>query len=101
MLTYIKLSKADVSKITQSGGFPGVLSSNLAGPLMKVAVSLAKNVLEPSATMASASAIYDAIQRKLRGKDFVRARKEITLVILNEYMDEIIRTIKSLENSVV
>ena len=75
MLTYIKLSKADVSKITQSGGFPGVLSSNLAGPLMKVAVSLAKNVLEPSATMASASAIYDAIQRKIAWKRFCKSKK--------------------------
>ena len=35
----IKLSKAQVSKITQSGGFLGALLSKIAGPLMKVAVS--------------------------------------------------------------
>ena len=34
----IKLSKAQVSKITQSGGFLGALLSKIAGPLMKVAI---------------------------------------------------------------
>ena len=43
--TEIKLSKAQISKIIQSGGFLRSLLSKLAGSLMKVAVSLAKNVL--------------------------------------------------------
>ena len=47
MLTVIKLSKAQTSKIIQSGGFLGSLLSKLAGPLMRVAVSLAKNILGP------------------------------------------------------
>ena len=34
--TDIKLSKAQISKIIQSGGFLGSLLSKLAGPLMKV-----------------------------------------------------------------
>ena len=38
------LSKAQISKIIQSRGFLGSLLSKLAGPLMKVAISLAKNV---------------------------------------------------------
>ena len=38
----IKLSKPQISKIIQSGGFLGSLLSKLAGPLMKVAVPLAK-----------------------------------------------------------
>ena len=42
-----KLSKAQVSKIIQSGGFLGSLWSKLASPLMKVAVTLAKNILAP------------------------------------------------------
>ena len=42
--TDLKLSKAQISKIIQSGGFLGSLLSNLAGPLMKVAIPLAKNV---------------------------------------------------------
>ena len=47
MSTDLKLSKAQISKIIQSGGFSGSLLSKLAGPLMKVAVPLAKNVLAP------------------------------------------------------
>ena len=42
--TDIKLSKAQISKIIQSGRFFGSLLSKLAGPLMKVAVPLAKNI---------------------------------------------------------
>ena len=34
--TYIKLSKAQIKKLIQSGGFLGKLLSKLAGPLMKV-----------------------------------------------------------------
>ena len=44
MLTDLKLSKAQISKIIQPGGFLGSLLSNLAGPLMKVAVPLGKNI---------------------------------------------------------
>ena len=40
MLTDIKLANAQISKIIHSGGFLG----KLAGPLMKVAVPLAKNI---------------------------------------------------------
>ena len=53
MSTDIKLSKAQISKIIQSGGFSGSLLSKLAGPLMKVAVPLAKNILPPLGIMAS------------------------------------------------
>ena len=38
----LKLSKAQISKILQSGGFLGSLLSELADPLMKVAIPLAK-----------------------------------------------------------
>ena len=44
MSTNIKLSKAQISKIIQSGAFLGSLLSKLAGPLTKVAVPLAKNI---------------------------------------------------------
>ena len=52
-----KLSKAQISKIIKSGGFLGSLLSKLAGPLMKVAVPLAKNILAPLGITAAASAI--------------------------------------------
>ena len=45
MSTDLKLSKAHISKIIQSGGFLGSLVSKLAGPLMKLAIPLAKNIL--------------------------------------------------------
>ena len=38
MSTDLKLFKAQIFKIIQSGGFLGSLLSKLAGPLMKVAV---------------------------------------------------------------
>ena len=38
----LKFSKAQISKIIQSGGFLGSLLSELAGPLMKVAIPLGK-----------------------------------------------------------
>ena len=64
MSTDLKLSKAQISKIIQSGGFLGSLLSKLAGPLMKVAIPLAKNVLAPLGITASASAIDVGIQKK-------------------------------------
>ena len=42
MATDLKLSKAQIKKIIQSGGFLGKLMSKLAGPLMKVAMPLGK-----------------------------------------------------------
>ena len=42
MSTDLKLSKAQISKIIQSGEFLGSLINKLAGPLMKVATPLAK-----------------------------------------------------------
>ena len=63
MSTDLKLSKAQISKIIQSAGFLGSLLSKLAGPLMKVAISLAKNVLAPLGITAAASAIDAGIKR--------------------------------------
>ena len=57
MSTDIKLSKAQTSKIIQSGGFLCSLLSKIAGPLMKVAAPLAKNILVPLGITAAASAI--------------------------------------------
>ena len=42
MSTDTKLPRAQISQIIQSGGFLGSLLSKLPGPLMKVAVPLAK-----------------------------------------------------------
>ena len=64
MSTDLMLSKAQISKIIQSGGFLPSLLSKLAGPLMKVAIPLSKNVLAPLGITAAASAIDAGIKKK-------------------------------------
>ena len=63
----IKLSKTQIFKIIQSGGFLGSLLSKLAGPFMKIVVPLAKDVLAPLGITAAASAIDGGFQKKIHG----------------------------------
>ena len=63
MSTYLKLSKAQIFKIIQSGGFLGSFLSKLPGPLMKVAIPLAKTALASLGTTAAASAIDAGIRK--------------------------------------
>ena len=92
LATDIKLSKAQIKKLIQSGGFWGKLLSKLAGPLMKVALPLAKNVLAPLGLTAAMSAINGSIQKKIHGS-------EVKLVIEQEGMNDIMKIIEALENS--
>ena len=92
LTTDIKLSKAQIKKLIQSGGFLGKLLSKLVGPLMKAAMPLAKNVLTPLGLTAAMSAIDGGIQKKMRGE-------EIKLVTEQEDMNDIIKIIEALENS--
>ena len=69
MSTDIKLSKAQLSKIILSGGFLGSILSKLAGPWMKVAVPLAKNILAPLGITAAGSEIDAGIQKNTWFKD--------------------------------
>ena len=64
MSTDLKLSKAQIFKIIQSGGFLGSWLSKLAGPLMKVTILLAKNVLALLRITAAVSEIDAGIQKK-------------------------------------
>ena len=64
MSTDWKLSRAQISKTIESGEFLGSLLSKLAGPLMKVAIHLAKNILAPLGITAAASAIDAGIKKK-------------------------------------
>ena len=85
MSTYVKLSKSQTSEIIQSGGFSGSLISKLAGPLMKVAVPLAKkNILAPLGITAATSAIDEGIQKKITGSGTT------TLTISNEEINDIL-----------
>ena len=63
MSTDIKLPKAPISKIVQSGGFLGSLLSKIPGPLMTVAVPLARNFLASLGITTAASAIDGAIKK--------------------------------------
>ena len=92
LTTDIKLSKAQIKKIIQSGGFLGNLLSKLAGPLMKVALPLAKNVLAPLGLTAAMSSIDGSIQKKMHGSG-------IKLIIEEEDMKDIMKIIEALENS--
>ena len=58
------MQQAYISKIIQSGGFLGSLLSKLAGPLMKVAIPLAKNVLASLGITVAASGIDAGIKKK-------------------------------------
>ena len=92
LTTDIKLSKAQIKKIIQSVGFLGKLLSKLAGPLMKVALPLAKNVLAPLGLTAAMSTINGSIQKEIHGSG-------VKLTIEQEDMNDIMKTIEALENS--
>ena len=92
LATDIKLSKAQIKKLIQSGGFLGELLSKLAGPLMKVAMPLAKNVLAPLVLTADMSTIDVSIQKKLHGSG-------VKLIIEQEDMNDIMKIIETLEYS--
>ena len=93
LATDIKLSKFQIKNLIQSGGFLGKLLSKLAGPLMKVALPLAKYVLlAPLGLTAAMSAIDGSIQKKIHGSG-------IRLIIEQEDMNDIMKIIEALENS--
>ena len=92
LATDIKLSKAQIKKLIQSGGFLGKLLSKLAGSLMKAAMPLGKNVLAPLGLTAAMSAIDGSIKKKIHGSG-------VKLIIEQEDMNDIMKIIEVLENS--
>ena len=93
MLTDWKLSKAQNSKIIQSGKFLGSLLSKLASPLIKVAIHLAKNTLAPLGITVATSATDAGIQKKIHGSGTT------TLITSNEEMNNIMKIVETLEDS--
>ena len=87
--------KAQISKIIQSQRFLGSLLSTLAGPLMKVAVPLAKNILPPLGLTAASSAIDAGIQKKIHGSGTT------ILMISNEEIYDIMKIVHALEDSTI
>ena len=91
--TDIKLSKTQISKIIQSGGFLSLLLSKIAGQLMKVTVPLAKNILASLGITAAASAIDAKTQKKMHGSGTTN------LIISNEEMNDIMKIVQVLGDS--
>ena len=99
--TDIKLSKTQLSKMIQSGGFLG----RLLGPLLKTELPLIKSVIKPliesvlvplELTVA-ASAANAGTHKKILGS----GHNNTTLIISNDEMDDILKIVKSLEDSAV
>ena len=90
--TDIKLSKAQISNIIQSGGFLGSLLRKLAGPLMKVAVPFTEKNLAPLGITAADSAIDGAIQKKIHDSGTT------ALIISNEEMNDLMKIPQDLED---
>ena len=94
----IKLSKTQLSKMIKSGECLG----RLLGPLLKTGLPLRKNVIKPLAKsvliplglIAPASAADAGIHKKMLGSGNMT-----TLIILNDEMGDIIKIVKSLEDS--
>ena len=96
MSTGLRLSRVQMSKIIQSGRFLGSLLSNLTGPLMKVAIPLAKNVLALLGITGAASAIDARIQKKIHRSGTTTL---ISNNISNKEMNDIMKIVQALEDS--
>ena len=94
----IKLSKTQLSKMIQSGGFLG----RLLGPLLKTGLTLIKNVIKPLAKSVlfplglttAASAADAGIHKKILGSG-----NTTTLIISNDEMNDVIKIVNYLEDS--
>ena len=97
MSTDLKLSKLQINKIIQSEGF----LSRLLRPLLKTGLPLIKNVMKPLAKSVliplelttAASAADAGIHKK------ILRSSNTTLIISNEEMNDIIKTVQALEDS--
>ena len=103
LLADIKLSKTQLSKMIQAGGFLG----RLLGPLLKTGSSLIKNVIKPLAKsglnplgLTAAASVADAgIHKKILGSGNPPPSHNTLLIISNNEIEDIIQIVKSLEDS--
>ena len=103
--TDIKLSRTQLSKMIESGGFLG----RLLGPLLKTGLLLIKSVIKPLAQsvliplglIAAVSAADAGIHKKIQGSGHHHSfsNSTTTLIIWNNEMEDIIKIVKSLEDS--
>ena len=96
----IKLSKTQISKIIQSGGPFGSWLGNLGQKsLRNIAIYLVRDKIPGLVRNLTSNAI-NKFERNISKKGAVRAGKGFTLFNSNEDMDDIIKTMKSLESQV-
>ena len=94
----IKLSKTQLSKMIQSGGFLG----NLLGLLLRSGLPLIKSVIKLLANSVliplrlTAAAADAGIHKKILGSGH---NNNTTLIISNDATDDILKVVKSLEDS--
>ena len=94
MSTDIKLIKAQISKMIQSGWFPRNMLGNLGKKLISdLAIPLARDNLYGLVSSLASSAI-NKCERKISGKGAVRVKKGFPLFISSEDMNDIIEIIK-------
>ena len=94
----IKLSKTQLSKMIQLGGFRG----KLLGPLLKSGLTLISSLIKPLAKSvlihlgltAAASAADAGMHKKILGSENMT-----TLIISNDEIEDIIKIVKSLKDS--
>ena len=99
--TDIKLSKTQLSKMIQSGGF----LDRLLGPLLRTGLRLMKSVIKPLAKSvllplgltAAASAADAGTHKKILGSG--DNNNNTTLIISNDEMGNLLQMVKSLEDS--
>ena len=96
--TNINLSKAQINKIIQSGGFLG----KLLDPLLKTGLPLIKNVIKPLAKSVliplGLTAAATAADAGIHKKNILGSVNTI-LITSNEQMNDIIKIVQALEDS--
>ena len=102
MATDIKLRKAQISKIIQSGGF----LDKLLGPLLKTGLPLLKSVIKPPGLLglaAASSATEAGFQKNKKifgsGRFSDSASQTTTLIISNMRKNDKMKIFQALENS--
>ena len=101
MLTDTKLSKAQLSKMIQSGGLLCNILENLGKKVITdLAIPLSRDNLSGLVCNLASHAL-SKFERKIREKGALKAVKGFTLFIVNENMRDLIKIIKSEDSNVL
>ena len=94
----IRLSKAQLSKTTQLGAFPGNMMCNLSKKaIIDLAILLAKDVWPELASKVTSS-ILDKLEKKVKWERSSRNRNRIHFIHCKD-IDDVTKIVKLLENA--